>query len=141
MKWQNMIAGLLRALIALCVALILGGIVIAIAQKDISAPIKAYQALFVGAVGSPLAWSNTLSRTMPLLLTGVGVSVALAAGLFNIGAEGQLAVGGLAAAVVGFTAKGMPGPLVLLFAPASVWSSRSRMGISACLSQGEARGA
>ena len=116
MKWQNLVAGLLRALVALLAALILGGIVIAIAQKDISAPVKAYQALFVGAVGSPLAWSNTLSRTMPLLLTGVGVSVALAAGLFNIGAEGQLAVGGLAAAVVGFSAKGVPQPLVLLFA-------------------------
>ncbi|MBC7807813.1 MAG: ABC transporter permease, partial [Akkermansiaceae bacterium] len=83
---------------------------------DISAPIRAYQALFVGAVGSPLAWSNTLSRTMPILLTGVGVSVALAAGLFNIGAEGQLAVGGLAAAVVGFSAKGFPAPLALLAA-------------------------
>jgi simple sugar transport system permease protein len=115
-KTETLVAGLLRAAVALLVALVLGGIVIAIAQKDASAPLRAYQALFVGAVGSPLAWSNTLSRTMPILLTGVGVSVALAAGLFNIGAEGQLAVGGLAAAVVGYTAKGVPAPLVLLLA-------------------------
>jgi len=53
---------------------------------------------------------------MPLLLTGAGVSVALAAGLFNIGAEGQLAVGGLAGTVVGYSAKGLPGPLILLLA-------------------------
>ncbi|MBC7808448.1 MAG: ABC transporter permease, partial [Akkermansiaceae bacterium] len=73
MKTENLLTGLLRAVVALLAALILGGIVIAVAQKDISAPIRAYQALFVGAVGSPLAWSNTLSRTMPILLTGVGV--------------------------------------------------------------------
>jgi len=49
------------------------------------------------------------------LLTGIAVFVALAAGLFNIGAEGQLSVGGLAAAAVGFGLKGhLPAPLLLL---------------------------
>jgi general nucleoside transport system permease protein len=120
-KWaglfrSNAFLGLLRAAVALVVALLLGGIVIAVSQKDASAPIRAYQALFVGAVGSPTAWSDTLTRTMPLLLTGAGVAVALAAGLFNIGGEGQLAVGGLAAAVVGYYAKGLPGPLLLFLA-------------------------
>jgi len=116
MKLPTMFVSFGRALLALIVALVLGGIVIAIIQHDPMAPIKAYQALFVGAVGSPEAWANTLSRTMPLLLTGVGIAVALAAGLFNIGAEGQLAVGGLAAAIVGYLFKGVPGPLLLFFA-------------------------
>ncbi|MBC8140602.1 MAG: ABC transporter permease [Armatimonadetes bacterium] len=116
MNFRNLLAGISRAAIALLVALLLGGIVIAVAQRDATAPIKAYSALLAGAVGSPQAWANTLSRTMPLLLTGIGVSVALAAGLFNIGAEGQLAVGGLAAATVGFAAKGVPAPLVLILA-------------------------
>ena len=119
MNLRNLLAGISRAALALLVALLLGGVVIAVAQRDIGAPIRAYQALLIGAVGSPQAWSNTLSRTMPLLLTGIGVSVALAAGLFNIGAEGQLAVGGLAAAVVGFTAKGVPAPIVLVLALAA----------------------
>ncbi len=116
MRTETLAASFLRALVALLAALVLGGIVIAVAQKDISAPLRAYSALFAGAVGSPLGWSYTLSRTMPILLTGIGVSVALAAGLFNIGAEGQLAVGGLAAAAVGFSAKGLPAPLVLFLA-------------------------
>jgi ABC-type uncharacterized transport system permease subunit len=107
-----------RPLIALVVAFLLGAVVIAIAQKDpsapFSAPIKAYKALFLGAVGTPGNTGNTLARTMPLLLTGASVAVALAAGLFNIGAEGQMAVGALAAAVAGSKLAGiLPAPLLI----------------------------
>ncbi len=106
-----------RPLIALVVALFLGAVVIAVVQKDVRAPLAAYNALFRGAfVGGP-ALSNTLARTMPLLLTGASVAVALAAGLFNIGAEGQLAVGGLASAYLGYAlAPFLPAPVLLVVA-------------------------
>jgi len=112
----NAAGGFVRALLALLAALLVGAVVIALAQRDVSAPLTAYAALLKGAVGSAQGWSQTLDRTMPILLTGVGVAVALAAGLFNIGAEGQLAVGGLASAVVGYSFPGLPAPLLLLLA-------------------------
>lgn len=113
--WNSYAAALGRPVVALVIALALGAVIIALAQKNITAPIAAYSSLFRGAFGDSTAWANTLVRAMPLLLTGIAVFVALAAGLFNIGAEGQLSVGGLAAAVVGVYGKGLlPGPILLL---------------------------
>ncbi len=64
-------------------------------------PLAAYGALLQGGLGSVPAVAETLVQTTPLLLTGLGVAVAFRAGLFNIGAEGQLVVGALCAALVG----------------------------------------
>lgn len=101
-----------RPLLALAVALLLGAVIIAVIQHDLKAPLIAYYSLFVGAFGSPNGVANTLRLTMPLLLTGVAVMLALAAGRFNIGAEGQVAVGALVAAIVG-AIRGIPSPLIL----------------------------
>jgi len=110
----RLLAGLTRPATALTIALIIGAVVIGIAQKSASAPFQAYGALFRGAFVGAGAWSSTLSRTMPLLLTGIAVYVGMAAGLFNIGAEGQLSIGGLAAAAVGFGLRAYLPPPALL---------------------------
>ena len=66
------------------------------------APLGAtYIAIFEGGFGSRFAWSETLTRATPLILTGLSVAVAFRARLFNIGAEGQLYAGALAAVAVG----------------------------------------
>jgi ABC-type uncharacterized transport system permease subunit len=66
------------------------------------APIgQTYVLLFKGAFGSTFAWSETLTRAIPLMLTGLAATVAFKARLFNIGAEGQLYAGALAAIAVG----------------------------------------
>ena len=54
-----------------------------------------------GGFGSVFALSETLTRAIPLMLTGLAATVAFKARLFNIGAEGQLYVGALAAVAVG----------------------------------------
>ena len=58
-------------------------------------------ALLRGGFGSVFAWSETLTRATPLVLTGLAAAVAFRARLFNIGAEGQLYAGALAAVAVG----------------------------------------
>ena len=114
---KHALRALKRPAFALLIALVIGGVIIALVQKDIRAPFAAYAALASGAFGSASGGANTLRQTMPLLLTGMAVYVALAAGLFNIGAEGQMAMGGLAAAVAGYSFKGvLPAPLLLLTA-------------------------
>ena len=66
------------------------------------APVAAtFGLLLKGAFGSVFAISETLTRATPLILTGLSAAVAFKARLFNIGAEGQLYAGALAAVVVG----------------------------------------
>lgn len=66
------------------------------------APVAQTYALLVkGGFGSVFAWSETLTRAVPLILTGLSAAVAFRARLFNIGAEGQLYAGALAAVAVG----------------------------------------
>jgi general nucleoside transport system permease protein len=62
---------------------------------------KTYGLLFNGGFGSVFALSETLTRATPLILTGLAATVAFKARLYNIGAEGQLYAGALAAVAVG----------------------------------------
>src|SRR5579864_1770024 len=66
-------------------------------------PVLAFAALFQGALGSEQGIAETLVQTSALLFAGLGVAIAFRAGLFNIGAEGQLTVGGLCTALAGAT--------------------------------------
>ncbi len=62
-----------------------------------------YKALFEGSFGSINAISETLFAATPLIFAGLAVAVGFQAGLFNIGAEGQIVIGGMSALYVGFT--------------------------------------
>lgn len=79
---------------------------------------QTYGLLFKGGFGSVFAISETLTRAIPLVLTGLAATVAFRARLFNIGAEGQLYAGALAAVAVGGmnTASSSALPVWLLFA-------------------------
>src|SRR5687767_13350471 len=79
--------------------------------------LDAYGVMIQGAFGSRFAVAETLSRATPLVLTGLAATVAFRAKLWNIGAEGQLYLGALAAAALGSGALDLPGwallPLIL----------------------------
>jgi simple sugar transport system permease protein len=64
-------------------------------------PIDGFGALFDGAFGTPEEFAETLVQTTNLLFPALGIAVAFRAGLFNIGAEGQLILGGFAAGWLG----------------------------------------
>lgn len=79
------------------------------------APIAgALAAMSDGAFGSTFAFYETLVTATPLVLTGLAVAVAFQAKLYNIGAEGQLYAGALAASALGMGAVTLPGPLLIL---------------------------
>ena len=111
------ITGALASLGAIIVALLVGAVVIAITGSD---PVEAYRALFRGAFAGKRQFADTLIYTAPLLLGGLAFALAARAGMFNIGIEGQLVVGGFAAALVGAWDLGLPSavyiPLALLAA-------------------------
>jgi len=82
------------------------------------APIgRAYALILEGGFGSRFAWSETLTRATPLILTGLSAAVAFRARFYNIGAEGQLYVGALAAVAIGglHGGTGFAAPPALLF--------------------------
>src|SRR5439155_16605918 len=70
--------------------------------------IHAYTTLFTGSFGNAVNFSNTLVRVTPLIFASLSVAIAFRAGLFNIGAAGQLAVGAMTADIVGLTFTSWP---------------------------------
>ena len=86
-----------RILLAVVLSMLCAGVLIAISGHD---PIAAFIALWTGAVGSPHQLGAALNRTTPYLLAGAGVAMCFRAGIINIGAEGQIAVGGMGTAAV-----------------------------------------
>jgi len=79
-------------------------------------PLDAYESMFRAAFGSPFAVSVTIGKAVPRLMAGLGIAIALRAGLWNIGAEGQIYVGGAAATAVVLAAPGLPFPITLVLA-------------------------
>ncbi|WP_372001888.1 ABC transporter permease [Tistrella mobilis] len=96
--------------LALLAAFIIGALLILISGASVPA---AYAAMVDGAFGSRFALTETLTRAAPLMLTGLAAAVAFRARLWNIGAEGQLYGGALAAVWIGTAPLGIPDALLL----------------------------
>ncbi|HVS32123.1 MAG TPA: ABC transporter permease [Thermoanaerobaculia bacterium] len=83
-----------QAVLAAAAALIVLALVATLAGYS---PLDVMATIVRGSIGSTFALGSTLIKMVPLLLTGLSVVVAFRAGVWNIGAEGQFIVGGLAA--------------------------------------------
>lgn len=97
---------MLVPLLAVFTAIVVGGIVIAAVGGN---PFAAYLGLFEGSFGSVKALSETAVWATPYIFAGLAVALAFKGGLFNIGAEGQLALGAVGAAWVGYALPEMLG--------------------------------
>jgi ABC-type uncharacterized transport system permease subunit len=126
-QWLSALVLVLAVLSALAV----GAIPIAISGV---APVRAYAALLHGAFGSTNNLAETLLKTAPLLLAGLGTALSYRGKIANIGAEGQLYMGAIGAGYVGLfmgniaPAAGIPLALALGFAMGALWG-----GIAAVL--------
>ena len=76
-------------------------------------PLRAYLEIVRGAFGSPNAIAECLVYATPITLTALSVILCFRCGLWNIGADGQLYIGAIAAVGVGFNTMNLPGALVL----------------------------
>lgn len=138
---------LLLPALAVVTGLIIGGIVIAVSGGNL---FLAYGALFTGSFGSPLdffaglqvyfstgethdlirslyPFTESLVASTPYIFAGLSVAIGFRCGLFNIGAEGQVLMGALGSAFVGYSLIGLPAyihlPLALLggLAAGAIW--------------------
>ena len=96
---------LIVPMLAIVTALIISAIIILATGASVTA---AYSGLFTGALGSPKAIANTLVEATPYIFAGLAVALGFKCGLFNIGVEGQLAMGSMAAALVGAQFTSLP---------------------------------
>ena len=95
----------LPPLIAVGAALMVGAGLMAIAGAN---PLVAYSVLFRESLTTYYGFANTLTKTTPLLLASLGVLIALRAGQFNLGGEGQIYMGGLGSLIVGLNFQSLP---------------------------------
>lgn len=96
-------------LISIVLGFIVGAFVLSIAGYN---PLEAYGAMITGIFSKPKYLAQVVIRSTPLILTGLSVAFAFKTGLFNIGAEGQVLIGMVAALIVGYK---FPMPPVIHF--------------------------
>ena len=141
-EYLNRTLEALLPLLGLPLALLIGaGMLLALKVN----PLVAYSAMLDGAVGSVSALTQTLVKATPLLLVGLGVLIAYRGGVVNIGGEGQLIVGALAATALSIGMDTwprwllLPACLIASTASGAVWGGvpgylKSRLGVNEILS-------
>lgn len=92
-------------IIAILFAFLAGAVVLVATGYS---PIEAYGAVLTGAFGDIYGIGQTLTQATPIIFTALAFLFSFKCGLFNIGAEGQLLIGGFTAAMVGIFASGLP---------------------------------
>jgi simple sugar transport system permease protein len=96
---------ILPQIIAILIAFLVGAIMLLVTGYS---PLDAYGALVIGAFGDVNGIGQTFTQATPIIFTALAFLFAFKCGLFNIGAEGQLLVGGFVAALVGISFDGVP---------------------------------
>lgn len=86
---------IIQTLAALLLGILVGAAVMVLAGYD---PWASYTALLSGAFRNMRAFTSTISRSLPLVLTGLTFALGVRAGLFNIGAQGQMLIGAVVVA-------------------------------------------
>jgi simple sugar transport system permease protein len=104
-KLVILLQGAKLQIIAVLAAFIVGAIVLLATGHS---PIEAYGVMILGAFGDIHGIAQTLTQATPIIFTALAFLFAFKSGLFNIGAEGQLLIGGLTAALVGISFTGLP---------------------------------
>jgi len=94
LDWSTVALNVALPVLGVVFALVLGAILLVILRAN---PLAAYAALVNGAVGTRFGATQTLVKATPLLLVGLGICIAFRANVINIGGEGQIIIGALAA--------------------------------------------
>src|SRR6266496_6583098 len=102
----GMALGASLPLLAVGVALLIGAVMLLLLNAD---PVRAYGALIQGAFGSSSGITQSLVKATPLLLVGLGICICFRASVINIGAEGQIILGAIAATWFALEFRTLPG--------------------------------
>src|SRR5512136_2808040 len=103
--WRPVWRATYQAALSILLALLVGALLLLVSGQN---PLLAYQSLFYGAFGSVDRFAETLVKATPLLLIAISVSFSFRCQIWNIGAEGQVILGGIAAIWIGLTFSHLP---------------------------------
>jgi simple sugar transport system permease protein len=129
-------------LLAVLFALAVGAVILLLLGVN---PLEAYAAMISGAFGSVFGITQSIAKATPLLLVGLGICIAFRASVINIGAEGQIILGALAATAFSLAFSPLPAwllvPLTMIagFAAGAFWGFipgvlKARFGVNEILS-------
>jgi len=110
LDWSKVALNVALPVLGVVFALVLGAILLVVLRAN---PLAAYVALVNGAVGTRFGATQTLVKATPLLLVGLGICIAFRANVINIGGEGQIIIGALAATWFPLAFSTLPGWLLL----------------------------
>jgi simple sugar transport system permease protein len=121
-QWKNLALGLLPIGFSLLVTALL----IALVGKN---PLEVANVLWGGAFGTSETLANVVNFWIPLTLAALGLVVTFRAGLWNIGVEGQIMIGAIAASGVALYVKGLPSPLLIGLSMAAAVLAGALLGV------------
>lgn len=102
--------GIIRAF-SILLSLVCAGLVIFILGYN---PLQVFPSMVIGAVGTEIRLEQTILKAIPLIVTSLGILVAFKMKFWNIGGEGQILMGALAASYVALNVEGLPKPIMLI---------------------------
>ncbi|WP_036222083.1 ABC transporter permease [Mesoaciditoga lauensis] len=102
--------GIIIITVSFLLALVVGGLLMLLYHVS---PIDGYKEMVIGALGNKFVLYSTLARMVPILLTGLSIAISFHAGIWNIGAQGQLYLAAFMVAAMGVTFHGIPSVLYL----------------------------
>lgn len=108
--WRNLLFNAVMPVSGMLVALLIGAIMLIFLKVN---PFAAYGEMLGGALGSVSGITQTIVKATPLLLVGLGICIAFRASVINIGGEGQIVLGALAATWFPLTFRTWPGWLLI----------------------------
>ncbi|HHT45237.1 MAG TPA: ABC transporter permease [Fastidiosipila sp.] len=107
---KNLLKTITNPIVTVILALLIGSFLV---LPTGTSPVQAYAALFRGAFGSTNALLGTLMCSTPLLFCGLSACIALKSNVFNIGIEGQMHIGALAAGIAAVYFGSFPGWILI----------------------------
>lgn len=116
-KIKRILKNLIPALLTIFTALVIGGILIAVAGHN---PLQAYTQMFKGAFGSAHRFSETFTKAVPLMIMALGTSIAFKSQIWNIGGDGQFTIGAILSLAVGIYLP-LPAPVVFILSVAAAF--------------------
>ncbi|QIB68416.1 ABC transporter permease [Aminipila butyrica] len=102
--------------LAIVLSIVCSGLILVIFGLD---PIRIFQSIIEGSLGTELRIQQTIIKAVPLTITALGILVAFKMKFWNIGGEGQIVMGALAAAFVALNFGNLPKPILLVLMAAA----------------------
>ncbi|WP_300380169.1 ABC transporter permease [Clostridium sp.] len=98
-------------IIAVFLALVVSGIFLLALKLN---PMEVYAAMIKGALGDKISFRQTIIKSIPLAITGLGIAVAFKMKYWNIGGEGQILMGAFGAALIALKLPNLPQPIMII---------------------------